>query len=483
MRFIVLFICTLSTVVLPTVTAEDVFKVGFAKVDVTPTKPVPMWGYGDRHALLSEGTRDPLYAKVVVIQAGDQKMALVGLDLGRAPGDPEFGRIKKAIADQAGVSVLMMSGSHTHHGPVMELSDHPKRGQGTFDDAVAYRAELEAKLIAVIIEAAGNLQDARIGWGGEHVDMNRNRHSKKEIKPRDTELSVVRFDDIDGKPIAVLVNFSAHPTMLSPADLRFSAEFPGAMMNTVEAVLNTNCMFMQGSAGDLSVKTNAEDLIPSDHESLDEKKLSKKKRAFLMEAMKLSEEDAIKYQKSMISNDWRMEHFGQRLGATVIKIAKDTKTSRPENPSVVGQDTTYEFESRVNFENPMLVGMFGMAFFPELAQSMAPEMKGNTVKPRLTMAYLNNELAMVGGSGEFFCQHANRLKERSEAKKTLFFGYCNGHHMYFPTVEGVAEGGYGADPEVSWVEVGAGEAMMNDALIKLFEYEGKISLKQMGATK
>ena len=47
---------------------------------------------------------------------------------------------------------------------------------------------------------------------GMQVDMNRNRHSKIEPKPRDTELAVVRFDDLDGKTIAVMVNFAAHPT-------------------------------------------------------------------------------------------------------------------------------------------------------------------------------------------------------------------------------------------------------------------------------
>ncbi|MFM9065630.1 MAG: hypothetical protein ACKOOI_21750, partial [Pirellula sp.] len=38
------------------------FKVGACEVDITPTEAVPMWGYGDRHASLSEGTLDPLKA-------------------------------------------------------------------------------------------------------------------------------------------------------------------------------------------------------------------------------------------------------------------------------------------------------------------------------------------------------------------------------------------------------------------------------------
>ena len=88
---------------------------------------------------------------------------------------------------------------------------------------------------------------------------------------------------------------------------------------------------------------------------------------------------------------------------------------------------------------------------------------------------LNGEIALVGGSGEFFCNHANRLKARSYVKHTLFFGYCNGHSMYFPTIEAASEGGYGADAGVSLAEIGAGERMMDKALFNIYLLQGKFS--------
>ena len=63
------------------------------------------------------------------------------------------------------------------------------------------------------------------------------------------------------------------------------------------------------------------------------------------------------------------------------------------------------------------------------------------IRPRLTVAVLNGEIALVGASGEFFCQHANRLRERARVRQLFFFGYCNGYHQYFPTIEAAAEGG------------------------------------------
>jgi hypothetical protein len=65
------------------------------------------------------------------------------------------------------------------------------------------------------------------------------------------------------------------------------------------------------------------------------------------------------------------------------------------------------------------------------------------------------------------------LKERSYVKDTLFFGYCNGHHLYFPTIEAASEGGYGGDAAVAPVQIGAGEQMLNQALINIYSMLGK----------
>lgn len=405
------------------------FKVGFAKVDITPQAAMPMWGYGARHDALSTGVLDPLYAKGVVIEVGSEKLAIFGLDLGRAP-DPEImDRMLREVREKAGVTSILMSGSHSHHGPVIELRDEEGKGKGKFDDAVAYAAELETKLTQVILDAAANVVPARIGWASGETRLNRNRHSKIVPKPTEKELAVVRFDSLDGKPIAHLVNFAAHPTMLNAADLRFSAEYPGQMMNRVEEALGTNCFFMQGAAGDQS---------PNRPEGVE-----------------------------------GIEGFGKVLADEVLAIDSRIETRVPENPKIQSATHDFVFKTRIDFRNPILKTLFANAFFPELAEAFYDHFAGNEIRPRLTVAVLNGELAMVSGSGEFFCNHSIRLKERSRADKTLFFGYCNGHHMYFPTVEAAAEGGYGADATVSWVSLGAGEEMMNQALIDIYTMLGK----------
>ena len=88
---------------------------------------------------------------------------------------------------------------------------------------------------------------------------------------------------------------------------------------------------------------------------------------------------------------------------------------------------------------------------------------------------LNGDIALVGASGEFFCQHALRLRERARVERLFFFGYCNGYHQYFPTIEAAAEGGYGADGQVAPVAVGAGEQLMNAALTWIYQMQGKLN--------
>jgi neutral ceramidase len=414
------------------------FKVGFAKLDITPTRPTPMWGYGARHAALSDGVRDPLYAKAVVIDVETDRLAIVGLDLGRSPTDAMMVRIREAIKSSAKVNFLMISGSHTHHGPVIELLNEPGKGQGTFDDAVAYSKELEEKIIQTIQAAAADVRPAKIGWGTKSVAMNRNRHSKLEPKPVDTELGVIRIDDLEGKPIAVVVNYAAHPTMRDGADLRFSADWPGAMMTAVEETLQTNCLFMQGASGDLS---------------------------------------------SMTTESTRgVDAFGKALAAEVSETVLKIEPAVPERPRIKGMENTFDFPTRMQFSSPLTHAMFSTAFFPELANaSMTEEILKNSIQPRITTIVINQELALVGGSGEFFCEHGLRLKERSRAEETFFFGYCNGHHMYFPTIEAAAEGGYGADPAVSWVSLGAGEEMLDQALINIYTMLGKFTFERSAA--
>jgi hypothetical protein len=412
-------------------TAETAgFRVGSARRDITPPPGIPMWGYGARHDAPCRGTLDPLMAQAIVIAAGGDKLAIVGTDLGRGPTEAMMTIIRKEIAERAGIRHVLISGSHSHHGPVIELLDEPGLGKGKFDAAVAYSQRLPHLLVQVILEADQNLQPARLGIATESVSLNRNRHTKREPKVTDPMLAVIRFDDRAGKPIAVLVNFAAHPVMTDAKRLEYSADYPGFLKHKVAAELSTQCVFMQGAAGDLS---------PNPADGRREPK-----------------------------------SFGETLAEHVIALARSIKAETPAHPAVKGTVDTFRFKTRVDLSDPTVAGVFERSFFPEITHAYA-KLYGESLAAELNTVLLNGEIALVGGSGEFFCNHANRLKARSYVKHTFFFGYCNGHSMYFPTIEAASEGGYGADPGVSLAELGAGERMMDKALLNIYRLQGKFA--------
>jgi len=424
MRFLVL------SLVLTASLAPAQFRAGSARRDITPQDPVPMWGYGDRHDALSTGVQDPLHADALVLDCAGKKLAIVSLDLGRAPAERSLQNIRKRIKDEIGIEYSFIAGSHTHHGPVLELSDETGKGKGKFDAALRYYPKLEDRIVGAIGEANSKLAPARMATGSVQLDgFNRNRQTKIEPKPVDRELAVMRIDDSSGKPIAIVVNFTGHPTTIPSSVLKFSADYVGAMKNEVTARTGAAALFMQGASGDQSVLADGP------------------RKGY--------------------------EAFGKALGEEVVKLAASLEPREIANPSLTVKEDRFRFTSRIDFSNSMVVGAYQKAFFPELIPNFIDEYSDG-VRPRLTVALLNGDVALVGVSGEFFANHALRLKQRARVKQLFFFGYCNGYHQYFPTIEAVAEGGYGADSGVSPVAAGAGEQIMNTGLLWIYQMLGKI---------
>jgi len=428
-RWSALTLALLFTLPLSLCEEKPIFRAGVARRDVTPREPVPMWGYGDRHDALSTGTLDPLHADALVIEAGRRKLAIVGLDLGRSPAEGSLERIRKRIKEEAGIEDSIIAGSHTHHGPVLELSEEEGKGKGKFDAALRYYRRMEDGIVEAVLEANARRQPVKIATGSVRLEgFNRNRHSKIEPKPVDRDLAVMRLDDVQGKPLAIVVNFAAHPTMIPSSLLEFSADYVGAVKEAVRRETNAAAIFMQGAAGDQSASPGAR----KGHQA-----------------------------------------FGEALGLEAARLALGLETEPVARPSLDVREQRFRFDSRTNFRNPLIRTLFARAFFPELVANYVDEY-ADGIRPRLTVALLNGEIAMVGASGEFFSAHSIRLKQRARLKQLFFFGFANGYHQYFPTIEAVAEGGYGADWPVAPVTVGAGEQVMNTALTWIYQMQGKI---------
>jgi hypothetical protein len=376
-------------------------------------------GYAARKDQPSLGVRDPLRARALVLAAGDKRIALVSLDLGRAPTRASMDAIRKRVKT-GGLEHLFLVASHTHHGPVLELDNWPSEKN-------SYVRQLEQKLADVILRAAKSMKPARLGVASKQTELTPNRHSKRDDAPVDRELLVLRVEDRDGKAIAHAVNFAAHPTLRDIHERKFSADYPGVLADLIEKETNAPCLFLQGTAGDLSARP---------------------------------------------SQEGGADAFGQELGREVLKLAKHIRCATSK-PTLEVREEDFTFKPRLNLSNPLVRLTLNQAFFPDLIAFYEREYREG-VRPHLTVALLEGRIGFVGVSGEFFCGHALSLKRRARLEHLFFLGYCNDYQQYFPTIEAAAEGGYGTVPPASSAEIGAGERIIDRALIHLYQMRGQL---------
>jgi hypothetical protein len=379
-----------------------------------------MWGYAARRDAPSEGVLDPLMARALVLDAGQERIAIVGLDLGRAPTRQSTAAIRERVK-AAGVRHVFLVASHTHHGPVLEVDNWP-------DPKKPYTRQLEEKIAGAILDAARALRPACVGVASKEVALNRNRHTKRDDKPVDRELLVLRVEDGAGKPIAHAVNFAAHPTLLDAKLRRLSADWPGALARHVEKETGAPCLFLQGAAGDLSAN-------PGEHRG--------------------------------------PEKFGAAVAREVLQLIGTIRCPAPAASTLQVREEEFTFKSRIDLGNPLIRALYVAAFFEDLIAFYEREYREG-VRPRLTVALLDGRIGLVGVSGEFFCGHSLSLKRRARLDHVLFLGYCNDYQQYFPTIEAAAEGGYGADATMSPAEPGAGERVIDRALIHLYQMRGRL---------
>src|SRR5206468_7186846 len=80
---------------------------------------------------------------------------------------------------------------------------------------------------------------------------------------------------------------------------------------------------------------------------------------------------------------------------------------------------------------------------------------------------INKKIAIMTMPGEPFVQYQLAWRERCPVRDALLVGYANGYNGYFPTIPSATLGGYGAANPATWVEVGAGDRMVDSAVTRL----------------
>lgn len=227
-----------------------------SKVNLTPPLEMEfgLGGYGDRMSKPAKGIHDSIWVKTLVLEKGEKKYALITMDILGLPPN-----VKPAVLDKLNNSTwsaenIMMLPSHTHASIDMtalndkNLLNSPQIG--------IYHPELLTFVVERIVEsiekADQQLQAVKVGTGKKHLsNLNRNRRNDPEV---DRDLTVTRIDKMNGEPLAVLVNWTAHPTFMDENDMDVSAGWPGYVQLELENKIGdgVTVMYYNGAQGDQS---------------------------------------------------------------------------------------------------------------------------------------------------------------------------------------------------------------------------------------
>ncbi|MCB1235234.1 MAG: LamG domain-containing protein, partial [Verrucomicrobiae bacterium] len=255
--------------------ARAELRAGAAVVDVTPKK-LPVLVNGGMLSRSLDKVNTPVNARALALSDGKTTLAIVVVDSCMMPR-PLLDEAKALAAQKTGIPAdhLLMSATHTHSAPSC-------MGALGTDPDPEYVPFLREKLVEAVAAALANLKPARVGFAkadaGEYTALRRwirqpgavaedpfgnptgraNMHSGRiwddvtgESGPEDPDLSLVSIQTADGKPLAVLANFSMHYF----GDKDISADYFGRFCNAMKEKLSPGDPFVgimsHGCSGDI----------------------------------------------------------------------------------------------------------------------------------------------------------------------------------------------------------------------------------------
>jgi len=227
-----------------------------ATVDITPPLEMKytLGGYGERMNKPAEGIHDSIWAKALVLKKGNEKYAIVTIDILGLPSNLKPDLLKRIAAKGWSTENLMLLPSHSH-GSLEMAAINSKNVFGVLQIGIFQPELLDffiAKLGKLMTDADRNYREVKIGTGSALLDgLNRNRRGDKII---DNELTVTRVELANGQPLAALVNWTAHPTFIGGDDMLVSAEWPGYLQSEMGKIIGkgVTIMYYNGAEGDQS---------------------------------------------------------------------------------------------------------------------------------------------------------------------------------------------------------------------------------------
>lgn len=243
--------------------SERVFRAGAATSNITP--PLGELIVGNWEPIPAKYVHDELHARCLVLDDGQQTLAFVIADNVGIPREV-FDAARSLIHKETELppSNVLFAATHTHSATTAR-NENKAIARTEFTD---YQQFLIRRMADVVRIALGNLEPARIGWGSvdvpeevfnrrwfmtgpekdlrnpfggvDQVRMNPPRASAGLLRPAgpvDPEVAFLSVQSVDGRPIALLANYSLHYVGGVPAG-HVSADYFAVFAERIGELLN-----------------------------------------------------------------------------------------------------------------------------------------------------------------------------------------------------------------------------------------------------
>ncbi|MBI3667436.1 MAG: neutral/alkaline non-lysosomal ceramidase N-terminal domain-containing protein [Acidobacteria bacterium] len=449
---------------------------GVARADITPPVGIAQMNWGSQTHVVAAGV-DPIgmYATALVLSDGRQKFAMVDIDAGMVDGMEDIVRRASALTGIPELRIRLAA-THTHSGPYISAA----KGPAGIDLAPhrqmleRYRLALADKVVGAIVEANSRLQPAHLygDRGVGRININRRVRAQGGMPAAvgrnpegftDRELVVIRIDDAQGKPLAILANYQCHGTVLAYENQLLSPDWIGAMRRVVEqAMPGAKCLFFQGAAGNQGpIEGFTGDLAV----------------AHRLGTMLGHEVAAVAYGIQTVRREPRFEGFVEstayqakqhwrvlgprdatiKFATKVLELPPRRYTPREiDDMETLVADAKKKLEAAEASSDPWKKHQAEARLrrFADLLADWKRPPDPTPVKVRVQILRIG-EVAIVAMPGEPFAEIGAAVKKASPFAVTMFCGYSNGEGGdYMPVEPEYALGGY----EVQRTPYGTGAA-------------------------
>ncbi len=202
-----------------TLSADDaiVMRAGTAKAVITPADDEPLTLV---MGVKPSGVTHDIYARALVLNDGQQRLAIVTYDLNCL--DVATPILRKLCKDELDIdaSRLIILSTHNHAAPIQIVPDNFEYGR--------WLANRSFELIKEAVAAERGPATVKIGSGNGYFVQSVGH------APVDSEIQVMQVD-VDDKPVAVLFNHPTHPLQFSRTEI--DTGHPGYAVDEVEQAM------------------------------------------------------------------------------------------------------------------------------------------------------------------------------------------------------------------------------------------------------